>query len=105
VEPGLALENMKHAWVPIFVRESEDIPHGNHGLLKQGALGLKADYFDKDQSLTETLKAGIQETKVNSLIVGNSENIRDKEKDNEALSQPSIFSELDKKIVLGAFKN
>jgi hypothetical protein len=45
----------------------------------------------------ETLKARIQETKVNGLIDCNSEIIRDKVKENETISHPSLFSDLDEK--------
>jgi hypothetical protein len=33
-----ATENLKHGWVPLFVRSGADVPEGNEQLLKRGAL-------------------------------------------------------------------
>jgi predicted Rossmann fold nucleotide-binding protein DprA/Smf involved in DNA uptake len=35
-----ATENLKHGWVPLFVRSGADVPEGNERLLKKGALGV-----------------------------------------------------------------
>jgi predicted Rossmann fold nucleotide-binding protein DprA/Smf involved in DNA uptake len=35
-----ATENLKHGWVPLFVRSGADVPEGNERLLKRGALGI-----------------------------------------------------------------
>ncbi|MDQ3811237.1 MAG: DNA-processing protein DprA [Chloroflexota bacterium] len=38
-----AVENLKHGWVPLFVRNGTDVPAGNHALLQRGAFPLSLE--------------------------------------------------------------
>ena len=46
-----AKENLYSKWVPLFVRNEDDIPKGNLELLKAGALPLKRDVVESDKVL------------------------------------------------------
>ncbi|MDY6846662.1 MAG: DNA-processing protein DprA [Chloroflexota bacterium] len=52
-----AIENMKHDWVPLFVIEYNEMPEGNHLLLKRGAISLPLsiaeDYANLEPYLNE----------------------------------------------------
>ncbi|MGI9254260.1 MAG: DNA-processing protein DprA [Thermomicrobiales bacterium] len=41
-----ALENLKHGWVPLFVRSAPDMPTGNRELIERGAIPLTHDDLD-----------------------------------------------------------
>lgn len=41
-----AMENLKHRWVPLIVRNGDHIPSGNLALIKSGAMGVDASILD-----------------------------------------------------------
>lgn len=41
-----AIENLKHGWIPIFVRNGDETPPGNRRLIEWGALPLGADELE-----------------------------------------------------------
>ena len=73
-----AVENMKHSWVPLFVRESEDAPDGNRALINKGAYGLFADSFNEEQSLINIFNERAREIKHSSASNGDFSNDKDK---------------------------
>lgn len=58
-----AVENMKNSWVPLFVRDSEDAPHGNHALINKGAYGLPPGSFNEEHSLIKIFNDRVREIK------------------------------------------
>lgn len=74
-----AIENIKHKWVPLFVRNAEDIPDGNRALIRQGVHCLDIDNINERYDLTSILS--VIEQKANmSTIVNNDKLIQDQEK-------------------------
>lgn len=51
-----ALENLKKGWVPLFVRDDEDTPTGNRGLIKRGGIAIEPNAIQADVSLLDKLK-------------------------------------------------
>ncbi|MFH1011759.1 MAG: DNA-processing protein DprA [bacterium] len=51
-----ALENLKKGWVPLFVRDDENAPAGNRGLVKRGGIAVEANAIQTDVPLLEKLK-------------------------------------------------
>lgn len=74
-----AIENIKHNWVPLFVRNAEDIPDGNRALIRQGVHGLDIDNINERYSLTNILSV-IEQKANKSTIVNNDKFIQDQEK-------------------------
>jgi predicted Rossmann fold nucleotide-binding protein DprA/Smf involved in DNA uptake len=46
-----AIENLKHQWVPLFVRADHEVPEGNRRLLAKGGLPLDSEYLAKSGDL------------------------------------------------------
>lgn len=51
-----AVENLKHRWVPLFVRDGENIPEGNWRLIAKGGIPLKPEVLDNKGGLRATLE-------------------------------------------------
>ena len=73
-----ATENLKHNWVPLFVRDAEDIPDGNRALIRQGANGLDIDKINERYGLSNILSVIEQKANKSPLIVNKF--IQDQEK-------------------------
>jgi predicted Rossmann fold nucleotide-binding protein DprA/Smf involved in DNA uptake len=43
-----ALENLKHGWVPLFVRAGREMPDGNRALLEEGGIAIESLPDDRD---------------------------------------------------------
>jgi len=50
-----AIENAKHGWVPLFVRDDKNIPDGNRSLINRGGFRFNTELLNCKQSLLETL--------------------------------------------------
>jgi predicted Rossmann fold nucleotide-binding protein DprA/Smf involved in DNA uptake len=50
-----AKENLKHRWVPLFIRSEAGVPDGNRKLIKSGGIALDPSDLDKYESLEEWL--------------------------------------------------
>ncbi len=51
-----ALENVKHGWVPLFVRADENAPKGNRGLIGRGGIAIEPSTIHPDVPLQDKLK-------------------------------------------------
>jgi predicted Rossmann fold nucleotide-binding protein DprA/Smf involved in DNA uptake len=51
-----ALENLKHNWVPLFVRDDAEAPDGNPGLIRRGGIALEAGIPQSVESFSEWMK-------------------------------------------------
>jgi predicted Rossmann fold nucleotide-binding protein DprA/Smf involved in DNA uptake len=49
-----AIENLKHKWIPLFVRSGENVPEGNLQLIKHGATAIDT-ISPKDKDIIKTL--------------------------------------------------
>jgi predicted Rossmann fold nucleotide-binding protein DprA/Smf involved in DNA uptake len=52
-----AVENLRHNWSPLFVRNGADVAAGNQRLLEMGALSLTCDSGESGTALRETLES------------------------------------------------
>ena len=52
-----AVENLRHNWSPLFVRDGADVAAGNQRLLEMGALSLTSDSCESGSALRETLES------------------------------------------------
>jgi predicted Rossmann fold nucleotide-binding protein DprA/Smf involved in DNA uptake len=52
-----AVENLRHNWSPLFVRNGADVAAGNQRLLEMGALSLTCDSGESGSALRETLES------------------------------------------------
>jgi predicted Rossmann fold nucleotide-binding protein DprA/Smf involved in DNA uptake len=52
-----AEDNLKHNWVPLFVRAGEGVPEGNRKLLEKGAIPLTAKDLDECDDIGKSLAA------------------------------------------------
>lgn len=57
-----ASENIKHAWIPLFVRNSETCPTGNTKLLAQGAIALTNQQITQNTSFRDILDSAEQQS-------------------------------------------
>ena len=48
-----ANENLKHKWVPVFIRNEENVPKGNKKLINMGANEIKREQLDNEIKLKE----------------------------------------------------
>jgi predicted Rossmann fold nucleotide-binding protein DprA/Smf involved in DNA uptake len=48
-----AVEDLKHTWVPLFVRDGDDVPPGNRRLIKRGGIPMTEDVFDSRDRLRD----------------------------------------------------
>ncbi len=55
-----AVENLKHALVPLFVRSGEGVPEGNYKLVALGAIACKSDTLIEQTSVREWLSTHMQ---------------------------------------------
>jgi predicted Rossmann fold nucleotide-binding protein DprA/Smf involved in DNA uptake len=46
-----AIENLKHKWVPLFVRAGDEVPDGNRRLLEKGALAFDSNLLSHEGEL------------------------------------------------------
>ncbi len=92
-----AAENMKHSWVPLFVREADDVPEGNRALINKGGYGLSAASF-KEESLIQIFNEKAREIKNSTAHNGAILNEENKTQTNEQ-GQLSLFAELDEKAI------
>lgn len=51
-----AVENLRHKWVPLFVRDGENTPEGNQRLIEKGGIPLKPRVLDDEGGLRATLE-------------------------------------------------
>ncbi|MBU1706622.1 DNA-processing protein DprA [bacterium] len=51
-----ALENVKNGWVPLFVRDDENAPKGNRGLIKRSGIAIEPNAFHPDMPIQNTLQ-------------------------------------------------
>lgn len=51
-----ALENLKKGWVPLFVRDDENAPAGNRGLIKRGGIAVESNAIQSDIPILDKLK-------------------------------------------------
>jgi len=51
-----AVENLKKGWVPLFVRDDENAPAGNRGLVKRGGIAIEASAIQSDVLVLDKLK-------------------------------------------------
>ena len=75
-----AVENIKHNWVPLFVRDADDIPDGNRALINQGVNSLSVDIINEKYGLSNILSTIEKEAKSSIAIVNNDKSIQDQEK-------------------------
>ncbi|HET6568139.1 MAG TPA: DNA-processing protein DprA [Rhodothermales bacterium] len=52
-----AVENLKHRWTPLFVRDGGDVPPGNKKLIQSGALALADPFGPEGETLRQRLDA------------------------------------------------
>ncbi len=52
-----AVENLRHNWSPLFVRDGDGVAAGNQRLLEMGALSLTYDSGNRTSTLRETLES------------------------------------------------
>jgi predicted Rossmann fold nucleotide-binding protein DprA/Smf involved in DNA uptake len=74
-----ATENIKHNWVPLFVRDAEDIPDGNRALMRQGVNGLDIDNINERYGLSNILSVIEQKANKSTSIVNSDKFIQDQE--------------------------
>ncbi len=74
-----ATENIKHNWVPLFVRDAEDIPDGNRALMRQGVNGLDIDSINERYGLSNILSVIEQKANKSTSIVNSDKFIQDQE--------------------------
>lgn len=92
-----ATENVKHSWVPLFVREAEGIPDGNRALIRNGVFRLTADNLNDNESLMRILKTRIDEAKYSRSLANNNEINNDKK---PLKPGPSVESEINENNVI-----
>jgi predicted Rossmann fold nucleotide-binding protein DprA/Smf involved in DNA uptake len=51
-----ATENLKHRWVPLFVRKDVDVPEGNYRLIDKGAIAISPESFSSPEKFMQVLK-------------------------------------------------
>jgi predicted Rossmann fold nucleotide-binding protein DprA/Smf involved in DNA uptake len=51
-----ALENLKKGWAPLFVRDDDNAPAGNLGLMKRGAISVESTTIQSDVPILDKLK-------------------------------------------------
>lgn len=51
-----ATENLKHKWVPLFVRKDVDVPEGNYRLIDKGAIAISPESFSSPEKFMRVLK-------------------------------------------------
>lgn len=74
-----ATENIKYNWVPLFVRDAEDIPDGNRALMRQGVNGLDIDSINERYGLSNILSVIEQKANKSTSIVNSDKFIQDQE--------------------------
>ncbi|MBC7341619.1 MAG: DNA-protecting protein DprA [Clostridia bacterium] len=52
-----AVENLKHGWVPLFVRGGENIPEGNRRLIEKGGIPLEPELLGGEGGLRAVLES------------------------------------------------